>query len=190
MTTTNSISSWCFLSALLTTALAAGCAGHDPLPKTGSRSSFSPPAAPPAGVTCTRSEPRPVLDAGRPDVLSTQFRRIHRTSAEESARLKGNILLTVFHTGCTHTSYVYRFQLFGSSRDLGDRAYWYRRASRLLRTAGGADVRDLANALRKAAVSKPPYGKSLPIGEYQRISLGMSRERRGSVVSIRYEFAL
>ncbi len=190
MTTTNSISSCRFLSAVLAFSLAAGCAGHDPLPKTESRDPFSPPAAPPPGVTCTRSEPRPVLDAKRPGVLSTQFRRIHRTSAKESARLKGNILLTVFHTGCTHTSYVYRFQLFGSSRDLGDRAYWYRRASQLLRMAAGADVSDLANALREAAVAKPPYGKTLPIGEYQRISLEMSRERRGDVVSIRYEFAL
>ncbi|MFH2201748.1 MAG: hypothetical protein ABIJ96_01395 [Elusimicrobiota bacterium] len=175
-------------AAALAFCLLAGCA-HDPFPD-------APPLRPlreaPAGprADCTRAQPAALLRMGAPMVLSTSFRKISPYRAEERARLRGNVLLTVAHEGCTRSGYVFRFRLLGDRRRRADRPYWYRRAAELMAAVGVKDFRDLNDALRRSAAAPPAYGTWVRVGEFQRYAVEILSERRASIVEVRYAFAL
>lgn len=164
-----------------------GCA-HDPFPP--------PPADRPIrtvrgdGLDCSRNAPRALLKKKQGSVLSTRFQRISPQEGRETARLKGNVRLTIFHRGCTRTGYTFRFQLFGPDRPLHQRRYWYTRAARLVSALGQANLNDLSQRLTRAALNPPAYGRQLRMGEYQRLSLQMKKERRGPIIELTYDFRL
>ncbi|MFH1725346.1 MAG: hypothetical protein ABII00_12100 [Elusimicrobiota bacterium] len=168
---------------------------------------------------CPRGGPRPVLSSASPDVLSASFTRVSPSRAVETARLRGNIRLTVRHTRCRSIAYVFVFELRERPRPVRDRGYWYERAAGLLETASqrnpeGDGLRVIARRLRTAAASAsggppgpaaareagragaggsapaPAYGTPLPMDGYQTVSLGVRKGNKGRGARIDIRCAL
>ena len=174
-------------AALAAVLLLGGCA-HDPFPAAPRTKPIRPPAGR-AAADCTRAPLRPLLKSGGA-VLSTNFRRLSPHEARETARLRGSILLTVTHDGCTRTGYVFRFRLPERPRPFTARKYWYRRAARLMEAIGIEGLRDMTAALRRTVSAPPPYGTWIKVGDYQRIAVSTRSERRAAIVEVRYGTAL
>lgn len=150
------------------------------------------PIAEPAS-NCTKGTPRPMLSKRNPDILQTYFRPMTKSRSREVAHLRGRVKLSVFQLRCERVETVFVFELPGRPRRLDHRPSWYQRAALLLESVADASpaesgLKEMALRLRGASESAPAFGTPLEMGEFQRISLQIGEDLKGTrtLVEIRY----
>ncbi|MFC1679871.1 hypothetical protein ACFL2T_06645 [Elusimicrobiota bacterium] len=144
-------------------------------------------------VDCPRGHPQQILNRRNRDVLSVNFKPRSTGRAIESARIRGNIRLTIHHRGCDKVQHTFVFEVKDRYKPLGLRSYWYGRAARLLeqvtpKSPSADGLRVIAAKLKAASADPPPYGAPMTMDDYQSLSLqmGEGEQGRGTQLRIRY----
>jgi hypothetical protein len=166
---------------LFASAAFFACA-HDPFPEQISRKPIRMPKG--GQLHCSRALAQPMLEPKRKNILSSSFRRTSQTEALERGRLRGNILLTIRHVGCTKTAQTLAFKLAKNDRSLTKRAYWYRRAGELIKMLEDKNLSRIVESLTQAAAGQPPYGSKIFLDDYQYVQLTLRREGDATYVNI------
>ncbi|PCI38836.1 MAG: hypothetical protein COB53_04130 [Elusimicrobia bacterium] len=147
---------------------------------------------------CNRGNPRPMLSKKNPDILQTYFKPMTKSRSREVAHMRSRVKLSVYQLRCERVETHFVFDLPRPPRRLDHKNSWYRRAAMLMDaiaegSPAAAGIREMASRLRAAAsASAPVFGTPLEMGEFQRLSLQVGENLKGTrtLVEIRYSLKI